>query len=182
MSPGFHYSPITTKDRAYGPISKEGFIPAGDFNWVNIVPRTTDFPKGILVLIRNPGRSSTLLVVPIGRDSRLRWQYRTKANIQAQWEGWVKIDSGNAPPAKGFRIIFPKGRARFLLGGIVFGDDDLHWPWAQRADVILMGKDPNTGRVVLSFDPARILPPPLNRLKISILNDNGSSVLFRIDR
>ncbi|MCP4667340.1 MAG: hypothetical protein GY849_13345 [Deltaproteobacteria bacterium] len=178
--PVFHFTPLS-KERAYGPIDREGLIPAGDFRWVDVAPRVRDFPKDIKILIRNPGKSSAIVLVPMGQDRRLLWKKNIKTKIRGQWAGWIKIDL-KVPNAKGFRIILPKGKSRFLLGGIAFGDDSHHWPWAQRADVILMGKDPNTGRVILNFDPARILPPPLNRLKISVLNDSGSSVLFKIDR
>jgi hypothetical protein len=38
------------------------------------------------------------------------------------------------------------------------------------------------GRVSFSFDPAKLLPSPLNSEKLEVLNDCGSSVLLKIDR
>jgi hypothetical protein len=67
-----------------------------------------------------------------------------------------------------------------MIGGITFGNDKAMWPWSQKADLVLLAKDPFTGKITLSFDPAKILPPPLNKKKITVLDDRGSSVLFRI--
>jgi len=177
--PEFYFSPLN-KSRKYGPISREGFIPAADFKRIQVNARESDLPKRMRILIRNPGESSWVKVVPVKGNGVPLWQSRTK-DIPAQWTGWIELDIDQFTKTSQFRIILPKGHPQFSIGGIVFGKDKNHWPWAQKAVLTLLAKEPDTGRIVLVFDPFLILPPPLNKRKIRVLDDRGSSVLFRID-
>jgi hypothetical protein len=180
-SPNFHYSPLNTP-RKYGPISRQGFIPAVDFNWIQVVPQENNFPKRIRMLIRNPGNSTEVELIPIDENDDLLRQFRTSAKVPARWRGWVELPIQEHFQARQFRIVFPSGRPRFFVGGVVFGEDKHLWPWAQKAVMIFQAKEPDTGTVVLSFDPADLLPSPLNDMKVTVLNDLGSSVLLKIDR
>ena len=178
--PEFHFSPLN-KPRKYGPISREGFISAADFKWIQVNVKESDFPKHLRILIRNPGESSRVRLVPVKDNGVPLWQFKTKT-IPAQWTGWVELDIDEAIRVRRFRIILPRGQPQFSIGGIVFGNDKNLWPWAQKAVLTLHAKEPDTGKILLIFDPALILPPPLNKRKITVLNDHGSSVLFRVDR
>jgi hypothetical protein len=175
--PEFHFSPLNNP-RKYGPISREGFIPAADFKWIQVNVKESDFPKRLRILIRNPGESSRVNLVPVKDNGVPFWQSKA---IPAQWTGWIELDINPSTRSRQFRIILPKGYPQFSIGGIVFGKDKNHWPWAQKAVLTLLAKEPDTGKIILIFDPVFILPPPLNKRKITVLNDRGSSVLFRID-
>lgn len=177
--PEFHFSP-TSKPRKYGPISREGFVPASDFVWIQVDVHELDFPRRLRVLVRNPGEPSGINVVPVKDDGVPIWQVNAKA-IPAKWTGWVEFELDQTTQARSFRIILPKGQPQFLIGGIVFGNSRNHWPWAQKAVMTFFGKEPETGKIRLAFDPAVSLPSPVNQRKISVLDDSGSSVLFRIE-
>ena len=56
----------------------------------------------------------------------------------------------------------------------------MNWPWAQRARLKLRSRDGDVGEFTISFDPAALLPPPLNKKKIEVIDDSGSSVLLGI--
>ncbi|MEJ2719310.1 MAG: hypothetical protein P8182_19625, partial [Deltaproteobacteria bacterium] len=133
------------------------------------------------ILIKNKGTRTKIEMIPIGTDGHLITRAKVEAPVPAAWTGWLDLDLSKAPQARKFRILPPKGPHRVLIGGIVFGKDRLHWPWAQKAELIVQPKDSSTGPIVMSFDPAKILPAPVNQRKITVLDDKGSSVLFKID-
>jgi hypothetical protein len=179
--PEFHFSPLN-KPRKYGPISREGFIPAADFKWIQVKVKKADFPKYLRMFVRNPGKLSEVILVPLDSNKEMLWNCKTKTIIPSGWTGWVDLEIDKYVQTRQFRILLPKGQPRFLIGGIVFGKDKNHWPWAQKATLTFCAKNPDTGKVTLNFDPAKILPAPLKKRKITVLHDYGSSVLFRIDR
>ena len=179
--PDFHYSPLS-KPRKYGPISRLGFIPAADFNWIQIAPKKNGYPKCLRMLVRNTGNASEVELIPVGENDNLIWQFGVKNTVPARWKGWIEFPLHEQVQARQFRIRLPKGRPEFDIGGLVFGRDKRNWPWKQEATLTLQAKEPDTGKVVLSFDPVHLLPFPLKKFKITVLHDRGSSVLLKIDR
>lgn len=180
-SPEYRFSPLS-KGRKHGPIAREGMIRASDFRWIDIKPRVADFAKTLNLTVKNRGKSALIEVIPADRGGVPLSDSRIKKMIPSDFSGRVELDLGKAPQAERFRIALPRGDPKLLISAIVFGNDKNHWPWAQKADLTFMPKDPETGAVLVSFDPGKILPPSLNEMKITVLNDNGSSVLFRMDR
>ena len=69
-----------------------------------------------------------------------------------------------------------------LIYGMNFDESTLQWPWQQKSMVTFSAKDPETGKVTLSFDPADLLPAPLKDHKVCVLDDRGSSVLSLITK
>ena len=178
-SPDFRYSPLS-KRRIYGPISRNGMIPAADFKWIEVKTNQGGSPTSVRLLIKNPGKASMIKLM--SADGTQRPCTQNEAVIPSQWSGWIKMDLKEAFQSNRIRIVLPEGECRFLIAGIVFDDDPLHWPWFQKADISFMFRDENTSLVTRSFDPNKILPAPLNSRRISVLDDNGSSVLFEIHR
>jgi hypothetical protein len=72
---------------------------------------------------------------------------------------------------------------QYLVGGIIFGEDSHHWPWAQKALLTFQPRDDCcTGPITVSFDPAALLPEPVNTRRITVLDDRGSSVLLELQQ
>jgi hypothetical protein len=179
-NPEYRFSPLS-EPRKYGPISREGFIPAVDFRWLQVDAKGGGDFRSVRLLVRNPGKTETLELFPMDISGNLLVNGRATATVKAKWSGWVEFHLKDTSRANLFRIILPKRDPKLHLGGIALDKSGRHWPWAQRADLVLLAKEPGTGKVVLSFDPANILPPPLKNRRVTVLDDRGSSVLFRIE-
>jgi len=177
--PEYGYSPLGNR-RKYGPINREGTIAASDFRWIEIEPRTSEIPASVGILVRNPGNSSIMELVSIGPSGEPVPGFKATGQIPAGWTGRVRFDI--EWPIRGrLRLQLPNRNNGFLISGIVFGESTLNWPWEQKALVTLSARDPSTGLVRVSFDPADILPADFGG-HIQVLDDGGSSVLLRIDR
>ena len=85
------------------------------------------------------------------------------------------------PSIEHFRLTFSAADLDYQISGLSFGDDTHNWPWAQKAKLTAKPREPGAPDITVSFDPQKMLPPPLNERKISILDDSGSSVLFQLD-
>jgi hypothetical protein len=179
QSPEFRVSPLNTR-RAHGPISREGSVPVDRFKWIEIAVRKGATPETLRIKIDNPGKASSISVTPVGKGAGKGKKVGILRKIPEKWHGWMEFDLTRMRASKKVRLNFPRGEEHFSIGGVVFGKDPLNWPWTQKADMSFMFKNADTGLVRISFDPSRILPSPLSRKRISVLDDQGSSVLFRI--
>jgi hypothetical protein len=187
-SPDFYFSPLNQRPdfypplnqpRKYGPLAKYGQIAASEFAWLELEVKTGNFPKLLKVKIDNPAGLAALEVVPVAASGNLLNHYKVIAPVPACWSGWVTLDLTACPEVKRFRIVLPDGNPRYYLSGLVFGEDRFLWPWAQKAALTLRPRE-EVGEITVSFDPAAILPAPLNSRALSILDDQGSSVLFQL--
>jgi hypothetical protein len=179
--PDFRFSPLS-KPQNHTTISREGFIPAADYEFIDARTGDADVPDRISLFIKNTGNRSEIEVIPLSINGEALSNLAEKIGVPAHWSGWLGAAFPDTVSMNRLRIIPSKREPDLFIGGIVYGDDEHNWPWAQKADLILRAMDPWTGEVVLSFDPAKILPSPLNALKIKVLDDHGSSVLFGFDR
>ncbi|MFH1092412.1 MAG: hypothetical protein V1742_12665 [Pseudomonadota bacterium] len=178
-SPEFRYSPLS-RPRKHGPVSREGLIPARNYHWIEVRPQGTS-PGFLKLWLENPGRASIIELLPCDRTGFPLRQLKTTAVVPAGWSGWLRLEIKQTDHP-GLRLVFPAGGAAYRIGGLIFGDSGHFWPWDQKAEMIFSPRDPGAGPITISFDPARILPPPLNQSRITVLADTGSSVLFRMDR
>ncbi len=179
--PAFRYTPLYTP-RTNRPISMEGTISSSRFRHIDIVPKGWNFPGVLRLLIKNMGKGTEVRLLCLDRSGTSIQQKGTKAAIPAGFHGWIRLPLKDAGKRERFRIILPARKPGILIGGIVFGNDKHRWPWAQKARLTFMPVYSRGGPITVSFDPADILPAPLGRKKISVLDDSGSSVLFRIDQ
>ena len=179
-SPNFRYSPLD-KPRHFGPLAREGKISTQDYQWLELEVSLADFPKILNIEILNPKENSTLTLVPVSSQGELLRQPQIVTSIPAHWSGWLRLDLAQMSTAHRFRLIFPAAGPNYQISGLVFGDEAYHWPWTQQATLRAKPRESGAPEISVSFDPHKILPPPLNRRKISVLNDSGSSVLFQLD-
>ena len=178
-SPNYTHSPLN-EPQAPEPLSWEGDLRAVDFRWVEIEPRVPDFPKSIRLTVNNPGKLTRLEMVPVdGKGSPLTTG-RVSVTIQANWTGPVGLDLSKSMNAVRYRIMFPRTDTQLCISAVVFGNDKNNWPWTQKALISFMPKTECTDPITVSFDPADLVPSPLNKKQIRILDDGGSSVLLKI--
>lgn len=178
--PDFNFSPLSTR-RKYGPLARDGQLAAADFSWIEVEVKISDFPKLLKIKINNPGGASTIDLIPVSASRTLLSLYKISAAVPARWSGWVTLDLTATPEVKRFRILLPPGSPCYQLSGMIFGEDRLRWPWSQKASLTLMPRE-GPSEITVSFDPAESLPAPLNRRAVSVLDDQGSSVLLQINR
>jgi hypothetical protein len=176
--PDFYYSPLP-KIKKFGPLAKDGQLAAADFSWLELEVKTGDSPKILKIKIKNPGEASSLELLPVSASRTMLTPYKITAHVPAYWSGWITLDLTAAPKVKRFRILLPSGVPSYRLNGMVFGEERLLWPWSQKASLTLMPRE-GSEEITVSFDPAAILPPPLNDRVVSILDDQGSSVLLHL--
>ncbi len=176
--PDFYYSPLS-KVRKSAPLAKDGQLAAADFNWLELEVQTGDFPKLLQIKINNPGEASSLKLLPIAASQTIPNPFKIAAPVPPHWSGWLALDLAACPKVKRFRILLPPGNPSWWLSGIKFGEDRLLWPWSQKASLTLKPRD-EMGEITVSFDPAAMLPAPLNGKAVSILDDQGSTVLLQL--
>ena len=179
-SPNFRYSPLD-KPRRFLPLAREGKIASKDYQWLEIELQQPDYPKVLQIRVINKGEQSTLTLTPLSVKNELLPQQQLASTIPAHWSGWLRLNLAQMPGAQRFRLSFPGGEPDYQISGLHFGDQTHNWPWAQRARLIAKPRETGAPEITVSFDPQKMLPPPLNQRKISILDDSGSSVLFELD-
>jgi hypothetical protein len=177
--PDAYFSPLS-KTRKYGPLAKDGQLAAADFSWLELEPKSVDFPKLLKIKIKNPGGASNFEVIPLASSRTLLHPYKITAPVPARWSGWVSLNLDTPPGVKRLRILLPAGAPRYQIQGIIFGEDRLLWPWSQKASLTLLPRE-QLPEITVSFDPADILPAPLNTRAVRVLDDQGSSVLFQLN-
>jgi hypothetical protein len=191
--------------KVYGPVLEEDAIPMASYKWLEIEPRGEAFPRTLRVQVSNEGSACRLRLIPVADSGELllqeevvreipgregmREEYESAPDVRGRTlgrgKGLFPVDleihrfSGRA---KRLRILFSGWKPGVLLRGLSFDGSRLHWPWEQKAALILMHRKWEVARLSYSFDPAGLLPAPLNALPVRVMDDCGSSVLLRIDR
>ena len=179
--PEYIHSPLS-RPRTHGPINREGYIHASDFKWIQFDMQESHAPKAISILIKNPGKALDLKLVPIDQGGNPVQELGVAATVPAGWTGKIGFDAGNTVRTGRYRLLLPVQSSRMLICGMNFDESTLQWPWQQKSRVTFSAKDPETGRVTVSFDPADLLPAPLKDHRVWVLDDRGSSVLFLIGK
>lgn len=162
-------------------VCQEGRIRLDRFLWVQIEPEKGNTARPLRVLIQNPAKDSHLKVVVFGQSEQGRSRRETLKKIPAKWSGWITLDNEQSNAIERFRISRPPGNPSYWVAGIAFGDDKLHWPWAEKAVLTFVPRQGDTTPITVKFDPTNLVPPPLNARNITVLDDSGSSVLLRAD-
>jgi hypothetical protein len=180
-APQFHYSPLH-RGRNYEPLGRSGSLEAADLRWLQV--EVPDGPRAafLRVWVKNSGGPAELQCFPLTGPHAGPPAAAVKTMVAANWSGWVEFPWSQASHMRGYRVVFPPISHRLTIGGITLGDSPHRWPWDHKAVVTVEAKDPVTGRVAFSFDAARLLPPPLDGLKTTVLDDQGASVLLRLER
>lgn len=179
--PDFRYSPLS-ETRRHGPLAREGKIPAALFRWLELKGMTKDSPKTLRLYIDNPHEEAFLEIVSNHQKGASFDERRQVLKIPARRSGWLTVDLGAMSPNSPIRLIFPRESDKYRIGGLTFGEDRLHWPWAQKALLTFQPRNECNGPVTVSFDPAALLPEQLKGRRITVLDDRGSSVLLELQQ
>ncbi len=178
--PEFRYSPLS-QPRRQGPLAREGKIPAKLYRWLDVKAATPEVPKSLRLYIDNPRGEAVLEAAPLNQEGEPFEQYRQEVKIPAHHTGWLTVDLSAMPSVSSVRLLFPRG-SDYEVGGITFGQDRHYWPWAQKARLTFQPRHGCTGPITVSFDPAALLPEPLKKRRITVLDDRGSSVLLKLQQ
>ena len=88
-------------------------------------------------------------------------RHRQVVKVPARWSGWLTVDLADMPPDGSVRLMFPREADKFKVAALTFGEDRLHWPWAQKARLTFQPRYDTTGPITVSFDPKHLLPEEL---------------------
>jgi hypothetical protein len=179
--PDFRYSPLNRR-RSHGPLAREGKIPAALYRWLDVKATTRDVPKSLRVYVENPQGARVMEIAPLDQEGKPLEQYRQVLDIPAHRSGWLAIDLAKMPPEAPVRLRFPHDSGKLQIGGLTFGEDRLHWPWAQKALLSFQARNDCNGPITVSFDPAALLPQQLRGRQITVMDDRGSSVLLKLEK
>ena len=203
-SPGFRFSEWN-EPRIYGPVLQEDAIPLGDYKWIEIEPEPGPFPSFLHVTVENPDTESHVRLMAVGNSGepipglettckiagsvvdRITSEYEGAPDAKARMFGksgkLTRVDIDLQPFAgqtRRLRLVFSGWKSTARLAGLSFDQSPHHWPWDQKARLTLMHRKWEVGKVTFTFDPALILPDPVNRKELKVLDDCGGSVLFQI--
>jgi hypothetical protein len=179
--PDFRYSPLSRR-HGHAPLAIEGKIPAASYRWLDVKATTKNSPKTLRLDIDNPQGTRVMEIVPLDQEGKPLDQYRQVLDIPAHWSGWLTVDLAKMPPEAPVRLIFPYDSGKLQISGLTFGEDRLHWPWAQKALLSFQPRNDNTGPITVSFDPAALLPEQLRGRQITVMDDRGSLVLLGLQQ
>jgi hypothetical protein len=179
--PDFRYSPLSRR-HGHAPLAIEGKIPAASYRWLDVKATTKNSPKILRLDIDNPQETRVMEIVPLDQEGKPLDQYRQVLDIPAHRSGWLTVDLAKMPSEAPVRLIFPYDSDKLQISGLTFGEDRLHWPWAQKALLSFQPRNDNTGPITVSFDPAALLPEQLRGRQITVMDDRGSSVLLGLQQ
>ncbi len=153
-SPELRFSPLSNPRKSFQ-MTREGSLPAAWVQSLIISPKEAPTSGDLRIWIDNPGGNQQIEVRPVLGSAGTRLDEAIKAHIPAKFSGWMTIDLTNQVNAKSFQIDFPIGDPKFTIGGLVFGEGRLRWPWAQKADLRVVPRLPNRQPFTVSFDPTK---------------------------
>lgn len=175
-SPELTFSPLS-EARKFGPISQEGVIPAKNYHWIGIYPKNHENIERLKVYVNNPGKQTEIELIEQVAGMTETNQSGNRRSISANWNGWVTFPLVQKKQGDTYKLILPPGNTKVSIGGISF-DDTHFWPWSHHATLVLQGKNAATGTVQLSYNPSDLLPPEIKRKPVTVIHDQGSSVLL----
>lgn len=180
-SPAYRYSPLSAR-RTNQPLAMNGRIRASEFAWIEVEPKVLPLPKRLKVFAA-PYRGPTVVMELVSVDACGRVEKSLgRQEIRPASLVMVSFDLPEDPSIRRLRLILPPGASDLFIDAIIFGTDALHWPWAQKADMTFKYRQGLNVPVTVSFDPVRLLPEAIRDRRITVLDDRGSSVLFRLDQ
>ena len=178
-SPDFHSSPLS-KARKYQPLSRNGYLPAEEYEWVDVEIRAGAPVPRIRLLVKNTGPAVPLTVLPLGQSGNPEDATAATTTVPNHYSGWIDLPCPGTRETTKFRIVMPARGSGLAVGGVSFDNGPLHWPWSQKAELTFMPMNTAQRPLSVSFDPARLLPEPLTKKDITVLDDSGSTVLLEL--
>ncbi len=179
-SPTFRSSPLD-RPRRFGPLAREGKIPLGEYDWLELEVAAPTPPTRLRLQLENRGEAMTLGVAAVPDDPARGEDAALNLDVPAGWSGWREVDLRPLGPTGRLRLLLPPAAARCWLSGLGYSDSPHTWPWQEQARLRARPRDPAAPEIRVSFDPRSLVPPPLRQRTITVLDDRGSSVLLRLD-
>ncbi|NJN68623.1 MAG: hypothetical protein HC884_18905 [Chloroflexaceae bacterium] len=163
-----------------GLVNGQGQIAAAAVAWLRLETAAPPDVGTLRIFVHNAGRAGRIEVTPVDEAGNLLQADRTGAEVVGSWSGWVSLELAQTTSARVWNLTFPQAEALFV-GGITFGETGHQWPWEQRARLTLVTQQ-GTQRCAqtVSFDVARLVPPPLDTRPLRVLDDRGASVLVHV--
>jgi hypothetical protein len=178
--PPMHFSTLNAA-RTDLPIAEEGVIPTEKFAWMDVRPKQSPFPRTMSLLTHGGDQEARIRVLALGADGTVLPGPGAGGTIPAHVSARVQIPLPEQANLSGARIVFPSRARSFAIRGLVFGAEQrLHWPWAQRARLSFAYREGRCEPAPVSFDVADLMPRELAARGVRVLDDRGSTVLFRI--
>lgn len=178
--PEFRFSPLSRR-RQHGPAAREGKIPAALYRNLTIKVGSGFLPKALRLFLENPKDRGLLEIVPLDPGGAPLRDRRREIQVPARFQGWLTADLNPLPPGATLMIGFPRETDRFSLGGLTFGESQRRWPWAQKAQLTFHPREGGSPPFTVSFDPRDLLPEPLRTRSVTVLDDQGSTVLLELN-
>lgn len=178
--PSLRYS-VLDRQKPNRTLSINGRIPMSRLLWVQVEPQDGGPVRSLEVLVEDVTADTLVEVVPLDSSGTLLQSETVTATVRVGRTGWVRMALPDRTTLRGIRILSPEGKGSYAIGGLRFGDDRLRWPWNSKASMTSRLRAGDTTPVTVSFDPKKLLPPPLRSRRLSVLDDSGSAVLIRMD-
>jgi len=161
-------------------LSINGKIPMNRLMWLQLESSNGETMRSVEVFVDDVNADTCIEVVAPCSTGNSSEHVIAIEDLRAGRRGWVRIAISDQEPLKGIRIMSPRGKGSYSIGGLRFGIDRLRWPWNSKANMIAQPRVGDTTPVKVSFDPQKLMPSMLKGRKLTVLDDNGSSVLIRI--
>jgi hypothetical protein len=180
------YNPIgmlaSNQDLHRGLFTHQGELALNAFQDVRLSVAQTPQSKHLRLQVRNPGPPASLILRANSEEASVDMQTdagRISVLVPEHWQGWITLDLDSLQQTNEWQLAVGSETMDIFINGLSF-DNELQWPWMHRGKLTLtpLGEDQP---IIVSFDPIGQLPPPLHSRQIQILNDDGASVLIRMD-
>lgn len=163
-----------------------GDIVTDALQWMNVEPTIAPKSQFLKLLVHNVGAAGRIDIVPVDADQQRHPEQGVGVDVPANWSGWLEINLELAPNAQSWDIGFPVSSAHILIGGLVFGEDTLQWPWKQRATLRMTLQSNGEGKgeifTTVHFDPLKHVPEQLKDNDMYVLDDQGATVLIHMSK
>jgi len=177
--PDFRYSYLS-RPRRYGPAAREGKIPVALYRELTVKLKNEDRPQTLRINLENQGGPGIVQVIPLDPLGQPREEGRQEIKIRKGWSGWLTVDLRPLTPWSALMLKFPGDRDRYQVAGLAFDQDPHLWPWNRKARLTFHPRDGGSPAFTVSFDPKDLLPEALKSRPVTVLDDQGSSVLLML--
>jgi hypothetical protein len=144
------------------------------------------FPGGwksslVYIYLENSAGATRLDISRLPSEDGEKHKALERIPIPASWSGWQAIDMTAEDLAQGFRLDLPQDSNSIILRGIKADPDSLqNWPWDQGVRLVYQGAGRDATATEMSFDTASLIP--YSNLSLTVVDDQGDTVLLRVNR
>jgi hypothetical protein len=130
----------------------------------------------VYVYLENRGGEARLEISPLQKQETLG-----VISIPADWSGWQVVDITPEELAHGFSLDTAQVSQAIFLRGIKSDSESLlNWPWDQGMVLFYQRSNSESPATEISFNTAELVP--YSNWSLSVLDDQGDTVLIKVDR